>query len=130
MNKRIVYGAGGTIVIAGILHLIMFPMVINFNMNAAIFFLVSGILQIFWILPTLKLYHKGWYGVGIGGNIILIALWVITRMEGNPITGRAGPINEIGIAVESLQIAYIALASIIISRWSKIKEKSTKDTLT
>jgi len=128
-NKGIIYGSAATMATAGVLHLVMAPIALNFNINAAILFIVSGILQVFWILPTIKLYNKVWYGVGIGGNIVLIALWVITRFNDNPITGRPGPINEMGIAVETLQIAYIVLASIIIGKWDKVKVKQ-KDTLT
>jgi hypothetical protein len=35
-------------------------------------------------------------------------------MPGNPITGRAGPISEMAIAVEIFQIAYVAITSIIL----------------
>ncbi|GIU71896.1 MAG: hypothetical protein KatS3mg003_1375 [Candidatus Nitrosocaldaceae archaeon] len=121
--KGILYGAGASTVIAGILHLILVPNVINFNVNTAIFFLVSGILQIFWFWPTVKMHHKAWYYVGIAGTIILIGLWAGTRVE-NPITQRALPINPLGIAVEVFQVAYIALASIILAKWSEVKAKA------
>ena len=29
-----------------------------------------------------------WYGIGIGGTLVFIAIWIITRIDGNPITGR------------------------------------------
>jgi hypothetical protein len=50
----------------------------------------------------------------------------MTRMPGNPITGRGGPINEIGIAIQVFQIAYIVITAIIISKRSNqtIKDKS------
>jgi hypothetical protein len=56
----------------------------------------------------------------------LIILWAMTRMPGNPITGRGGPINEIGIAIQIFQIAYIIITAIIISKRSNqtIKDKS------
>jgi hypothetical protein len=47
-------------------------------------------------------------------------MWAMTRMPGNPITGRGGPINEIGVAIQVFQIAYVVLSAIII-----IKEKET-----
>jgi hypothetical protein len=44
-----------------------------------------------------------------------MAIWIITRMPGNPITGRGGPAgNPIGIAVEVFQAAFIGLAAAII----------------
>jgi hypothetical protein len=38
------------------------------------------------------------------------------KVPGNPITGRGGPINEIGIAIQIFQIAYIVLTVIIIGK--------------
>ncbi|SRR5215207_4387735 len=89
--------AAATTAIAGILHLTLVPNMIGFNINSAIFFLVAGITQLFWAIPMLKRWGKIWYYIGIAGTIILI---IITRMPGNPIIGRGGPINEIGIAIE------------------------------
>jgi hypothetical protein len=108
------YAAAASTAIAGILHLILVPNVIGRNPNSGIFFLVSGIAQIFWVIPMLKRWGKMWYFIGIGGTIIMIILWGITRTPGNPITGRGGPVSEIGIAVEVFQIAYIIITAIII----------------
>ena len=65
-------------------------------------------------------------GVGIAGTIILIIIWAITRMPGNPITGRGGPIGETAIATEIFQIAYVIITSIIIvkERRGHIRSKS------
>jgi hypothetical protein len=62
-----------------------------------------------------------WYVIGIVGTAILIGIWVITRIPDNPITGRGGPISEIAIAIEVLQIAYIVITVLIMS-----KEKSER----
>jgi hypothetical protein len=110
------YAAAATTAIAGILHLILVPNVIGRNPNSGIFFIVSGIAQIFWVIPMLKRWGRIWYFIGIGGTIILIIMWTITRMPGNPITGRGGPISEMGIAVEIFQVAYIIITAIIILR--------------
>jgi hypothetical protein len=62
----------------------------------------------------LKRWGRTWYFIGIGGTIILLIIWAITRIPGNPITGRGGPMSEMGIAVEIFQIAYIIITAIII----------------
>jgi hypothetical protein len=108
------YAAAATTAIAGILHLILVPNVIGRNPNSGTFFIVSGIAQIFWVIPMLKRWGRTWYFIGIGGTIILLIMWAITRIPGNPITGRGGPISEMGIAVEIFQIAYIIITAIII----------------
>ncbi|MFY9565612.1 MAG: hypothetical protein WAQ29_04620 [Nitrososphaeraceae archaeon] len=118
------YGAAATTAIAGILHLSLVPNVIGRNPNSGIFFIISGIAQIFWVIPMLKRWGRIWYFLGIGGTIILIIMWVITRVPGNPITGRGGPIGEMAIVIEIFQIAYIIITAIIIlkERRGHIKE--------
>ena len=108
------YAAAATTAIAGILHLALVPNIIGRNPNSGIFFIISGIAQIFWVIPMLKKWGKTWYDIGIAGTIILIIIWVITRMPGNPITGRGGPIGEMAIVIEIFQIAYVIITSIII----------------
>jgi hypothetical protein len=118
------YAAAATTAISGILHLSLVPNVIGRNPNSGIFFIISGIAQIFWVIPMLKRWGRIWYFVGIGGTIILIIMWVITRVPGNPITGRGGPISEMAIVIEIFQIAYIVITAIIIlkERRGHIKE--------
>lgn len=118
------YAAAATTAIAGILHLSLVPNVIGRNPNSGIFFIISGIAQIFWVIPMLKRWGRIWYFLGIGGTIILIIMWVITRIPENPITGRGGPISEMAIVIEIFQIAYIIITAIIIlkERRGHIKE--------
>lgn len=113
------YAAAATTAIAGILHLTLVPNIIGGNPNSGIFFIISGIAQIFWVIPMLKKWGKTWYYIGIAGTIILIIIWAITRVPGNPITGRGGPISEMAIVIEIFQIAYIIITSIIIVKESR-----------
>jgi hypothetical protein len=112
--KGLYYAAAATTAIAGILHLIQASNVLEFNLNFGIFFIVSGIAQLFWVVPIIRRWGLGWYYVGIGGTIVLIVLFVITRMPDNPITGRGGPISPMAIAIEVLQAAFIGLTAAII----------------
>lgn len=129
-NRKLLYfGAAACSGIAGILHLILVPNAINFNINNAIFFLVAGIVQLFWILPMIKKWRRIWYAIGIAGNIILIGMQVITRIPDNPITGRGGPISEMAITTKVFQIAYIGMTAVFIvkervGKPQMIKEKS------
>lgn len=114
--KMLYYGAAACTGIAGILHLIIVPNAINFSINNAIFFLVAGIAQLFWVLPMIKRWGGVWYAVGIGGTVILIGMWAITRIPDNPITGRGGSISEMAIATEVFQIAYVVLTGIVLAK--------------
>jgi hypothetical protein len=117
--------AAATTAIAGLLHLMLGPNNLNFNVNQGILFIVGGIAQVFWIIPMIRRWGIPWYAIGIAGTVVLMALWIITRMPGNPITGRGGPAgNPIAITIEVFQAAFIGLtAAIIIHELRKRKKK-------
>lgn len=131
MNTRVLYyAAAATTAIAGILHLMLAPNMLNFNQNGAILFFVGGAAQIFWALPMVRRWGRLWYSVGIGGTVVLAAIWTITRMPGNPITGRGGMANEMGITVQVMEWAFVGLAAAILvleSRMKKLDKKSTSN---
>lgn len=117
MERFALYVAtAATTAIAGMLHLMMGPNSLNFNVNQGILFIVGGIAQVFWIIPMIRRWGIPWYAIGIGGTIVFMALWIITRVPGNPITGRGGPAgNPIAITIEVFQAAFIGLAAAIIT---------------
>jgi hypothetical protein len=124
--KTLYYAAAATTAIAGILHLIQASNSLGFNLNFVIFFIVAGIAQLFWVVPTIRRWGRPWYYVGIGGTIVLIILFAITRMPGNPITGRGGPISPMALAIEVFQAAFIGLSVAIIVYEMKRKQISGK----
>ena len=129
--KWLYYSAAGTTAIAGILHVILAPNMLNFNPSSAILFSVGGAAQLFWVVPMMRRWGRVWYGIGIGGTLVLIALWMITRIDGNPITGRGGPINEMGIAIETMQWAFVGLTAAILVmelRMKRIDKRTALDT--
>lgn len=130
MNTKwlLYYSAAGTTAIAGILHLILAPNMLNFNPSSAILFFVGGAAQLFWAVPMIRRWGRSWYGIGIGGTLVFIAIWIITRIDGNPITGRGGMINEMGIAVEIMQWAFVGLTSTILVIELQMKKGINKRT--
>jgi len=118
INRTLYYAAAAATAIAGVLHLMLVPNVIGRNPNSGVFFIISGIAQLFWVVPMLKRWGRIWYYIGIAGTIILIIMWTMTRMPGNPITGRGGPISDMGITIEVFQIAYVVITAIIIGKES------------
>lgn len=74
----------------------------------------------------IRRWGRVWYGVGIGGTLVLIMIWIITRLPENPITGRGGMVNEMGIAVETMQWAFVGLTAGIIAYESKRKRVDSK----
>jgi hypothetical protein len=109
------YAAAITTGIAGILHLRLFSMGLGRGIHdIGIFFLVSGILQLFWVIPMVRRWGRPWYYVGLGGTIVLIIIWCVTRFP-NPIThGMALSINSMSIVTELFEFAFVIITGIII----------------
>lgn len=128
--KWLYYAAAATTAIAGILHLTLAPNMLNFNPSGAILFFVGGAAQLFWVIPMIRRWGRLWYGIGIVGTLVLIAIWIITRIPGNPVTGRGGMVNEMGIAVDAIQWAFVGLTAVILvveSRRKRIDKTTASD---
>lgn len=128
ISKNILfYAAAATTGIAGIIHLVLgIP---SNNLNSQILFVAGGIAQIFWVIPMVKKWGSIWYSVGLGGTIIFILIWVITRIPENFITGRGGRISDNGILVEVFQIAFVALViAILVYEKARLNEDMDKKT--
>ncbi len=120
------YAAAAMTAIAGVLHLTMASNTLGFNLNTGIFFIIAGIGQLFWVVPMVRRWGKTWYYGGIGGTVVLMVLFAITRMPDNPITGRSGQVNPMGISVELLQATFIGLSAAIIAKESKVAKIDIK----
>ncbi|HEY8110266.1 MAG TPA: hypothetical protein VIG05_05325 [Candidatus Nitrosotenuis sp.] len=116
MKKDFVLYAAAAVAtaIGGIIHLTMAPNSLGNNVNAGILFLVGGTAQMFWVIPMVRRWGLPWYGMGIVGNAVFVAIWAVTRIPGNPITGRGGSISQNAILAESGQMAYIIITIAII----------------
>jgi hypothetical protein len=57
--------AATTTAIAGLLHLILAPDLLNIDPNSAILFILGGAAQVFWAVPIIRRWGRMWYGVGI-----------------------------------------------------------------
>jgi hypothetical protein len=69
INKALFYAAAASTFIAGVLHLAIVPMYFTLMPVELIFFIVSGLAQLFWVIPVIKRWSKPWYYVGIGGTL-------------------------------------------------------------
>lgn len=118
------YAAAAATAVAGIVHLSMAPGLLNFNPPGGVLFFVGGVAQVFWVVPMIKRWGRPWYAVGIGGTAVFIAIWMITRFPGNPVTGRGSGVNPSGMIVEVMEIAFIALAAAILALESRSVKKA------
>lgn len=121
-NQILFYVAAASTFIAGMLHLAIVPMFFNkMPVNVTIFFIISGLAQIFWLIPVIKRWSNIWYYIGIGGTVILIILWIIA------IPARGLAVSELEVAIEFFQIVFITLCVIIVKGKisTRLEQKST-----
>src|SRR5918999_2421752 len=127
-DSALYIAAAAATAIAGLLHLMLGPNNLDSNINQGILFIVGGSAQVFWLIPMVRRWGIPWYAIGIVGTIVFMALWIITRMPGNPITGRGGPAgNPIAITIEVFQAAFIGLSAAIIIYELRNKRKKEKE---
>ncbi len=98
--RALLYTAAASTFVAGLLHLAIVPMFFaQMSIDVTIFFIVSGMAQLFWIIPTVRRWIIPWYYIGI------IA-----------VPGSGYPISPLDVAVEISQIAFVILSMIIIKK--------------
>ena len=109
-NQILFYGAAAaSTFIAGVLHLAIVPMFFNkMPTNVTIFFIISGLAQLFWIIPVIKRWSSIWYYIGIGGTVILIILWIVA------VPARGLAVSELEVSIEFFQVVFIILCIIIV----------------
>jgi hypothetical protein len=92
-----------TTFLAGISLLILFA----FDMKIgwpSLFFLISGVFQLFWIIPVMKKWGKNWYYAGMIGSIMSIVTYV------------EYPVDALGVTAEIFQGAFVVICGIILWR--------------
>ena len=115
-SQVLYYVAAASTVIAGILHLAIIPLFFNIMpMDVTIFFLVSGLAQVFWVIPVVKKWNDLWFYVGIVGTVILIIMWLVA------VPGSGHQVDTNQIAIEVLQIIFIICCILIIKDRAALK---------
>lgn len=115
-NRTLLYlGAAVCTGIAGILHLILIPSSIAAGIQYTVFFLISGLAQLFWVLPMIKRWGRIWNIIGFAGTAVLVGLtgYVVIESVKNPQLTPPG-VTELAIAIEIFQISYVIITAIII----------------
>ena len=120
LKFSLIIAAIASTAIAGVLHIFMVPRSIDRDGYEGIFFLIAGILQVFWILPIIKEWNKVWYYIGIGGTAVLFVLWFAERIPGLE-SGKGIRLSANTVAIEAFQIAFIGLCIVLLKR--KLKKE-------
>jgi len=118
-NKILFYATAICTFVAGVLHLAIVPMFFTqISTDVTIFFILSGLTQIFWLIPVIKRWRNLWYYIGICGTAILILMWFIA------VPGSGHQVSILDITIEIFQVAFIILCYIIITKRKKLINKS------
>jgi len=118
LNKTILYfGAAFSTGIGGVLHLVLVPNSIVAGIEYSAFFLISGVAQLFWVLPMIKRWGRIWYIVGIGGTAIMVGLtgYTLANIAADPQSAPPG-ITELAVTIEIFQVSYVIITGIIIAK--------------
>jgi uncharacterized membrane protein YuzA (DUF378 family) len=115
-HQLLFYLAAASTFIAGILHLAIIPMFFKMMpMNVTLFFLISGLAQVFWVIPVLKRWSNLWFYVGVAGTVILIIMWVVA------VPGSGHPVDANQAVIEGLQIIFIVTSIVILKNRASLK---------
>lgn len=120
-NETLLYlGAAVCTGIAGILHLMFVPSSLNAGVQYVTLFLVSGLTQLFWILPMVRKWGKIWNVIGIAGTGVLVGLtgYVVVESAKNPQATPPG-VLELAIVIELFQISYVIITAMILGKYNR-----------
>jgi hypothetical protein len=115
-NRTPLYlGAAACTGLAGILHLMLVPGSITAGIQYIILFLVSGLAQVFWVLPMVRRWDRVWNIIGIAGTAVLVGLtgYAVIESIRNPQLTPPG-VTELAVAIEIFQVSYVIITAMII----------------
>ena len=115
-NRTLLYlGAAACTGIAGILHLMLVPSSIAAGIQYTTLFLISGMAQIFWVLPMVRKWGRIWDIIGFAGTAVLVGLtgYAVIESVRNPQLTPPG-ITELAVAIEIFQISYVIITAMIL----------------
>ncbi len=112
LDRRWVFMSGLMIFLAGIVHLVVAPDHFDHAPAHALFFVVSGIVEIIWGLAFWRKPTKDMLVFGLLIAVSLIALWAITRVLPAPYTGVPEEIDLGGIIDKLLEVAGVIFLSL------------------
>jgi hypothetical protein len=81
-NNGLYYAAAISTSLAGVLHLILVQYFVGFDSLMSVFFIVTGLAQIFWLVPLVRKWGRIWYTIGIVGTVVLIVMFVYSQATG------------------------------------------------
>jgi hypothetical protein len=102
-SKMILYAAAAFSLLAALIHLWVIPEHFEEWWGYGAFFLVSAVAQGAYSAALLRLPRRPLLLLGIGGNVSIIVLYLLTRTVGIPFFGpHAGEVEGVGVLLRGL----------------------------
>ena len=113
-SKTVLYAAAVFSLLAALVHLWAMPEHFEEWWGYGTFFLVSAVVQGAYAAVLLRWPSRSLLLLGVGGNLSIIALYLVTRTVGIPFFGpHAGEVEGIGAADLSATAAEFALIAVL-----------------
>ena len=110
-SKTVLYAAAALSLLAALIHLWVMPEHFEEWWGYGTFFLVIAVAQWFYSVSLLRWPEKLVFYLGIGGNLAIIVLYIVTRTVGIPLFGpHAGEVEEVGVVDLCAAMSELALA--------------------
>jgi hypothetical protein len=110
-SKMLLYAAATLSLLAALIHLWVTPEHFEEWRGYGTFFLVVAIAQGFYSVALLRWPGQLLFYLGIGGNLAVVVLYIVTRTMGIPFFGpHVGEVEEVGIVDLCATIAELALS--------------------
>ncbi len=97
--KPILYAAAALSLVAALIHLWVMPEHFREWWGYGTFFLVSAVAQVLYVALLLRWPNRGILLLGVGGNLAIASLYLLTRTAGIPFFGpHAGEAEGVGFS--------------------------------
>jgi hypothetical protein len=110
-SRMLLYVAAALSLLAALIHLWVTPEHFEEWRGYGTFFLTVAIVQGFYSVALLRWPRQLVFYLGIGGNLAIIILYIVTRTVGIPFFGpHAGEVEEVGVVNLCAAMSELALA--------------------
>ena len=115
-SKMILYAAAAFSLLAALIHLWVIPEHFEEWWGYGAFFMVSVVAQGAYSAALLRWPRRPLLLLGVGGNLSIVVLYLLTRTVGIPFFGpHAGEVEGVGLADLSVTIAELALVAALLT---------------
>jgi hypothetical protein len=115
--------------VAAVIHVWVMPEHFEEWWGYGLFFLIAALAQALYAIVILRAPTPTFLRVGIIGNLVIIALWVVTRTIGIPVFGpHAGEIEAIGaidVASKLVELLLIVVLGVMLQSASQRPPQTT-----